>query len=89
MSENGESTKPTFNVNPSNSTIMALAKVGNGFSWTTTSSSRKLQIRSCRCGLFHEIGGSKTTREHQGTNDPEVLLEKHNMQIWSSKRTDR
>jgi hypothetical protein len=33
--------------------IMATAMVGNGSSRTITNSSRKLQIRSCRCGLFH------------------------------------
>jgi hypothetical protein len=88
MLENSESTKLTFHASSSNSTIMAFAKVGNGSSWTTANSSRKLQIHSCRCGLFHEMGGSKSTGEHQGTNDPEVLLEKHNLQIWSAKRTD-
>jgi hypothetical protein len=88
MSENGESTKLTFHASPSNSTIMALAKVGNGSSWTTTNNSRKLLIHNCRCGLFHEMGGSKTTRKHQGTNNSEVLLAKHNLQIWNSERTD-
>jgi hypothetical protein len=34
------------------------------------------------------MGGSKTTREHQGINNSEVLLAKHNLQIWSSERTD-
>jgi hypothetical protein len=67
---------------------MASAKVGNGSSWTATSSLRKLLICNCRSGLFHEVGGSKTTREHQGTNNSEVLLAKHNLQIWSSERTD-
>jgi hypothetical protein len=52
MSENGKSTKPTFHARPSNSTIMALPKVWNGSSWTTTSSSRKLQIRSCCVDYF-------------------------------------
>jgi hypothetical protein len=88
MSENSESTKLTFHVSSSNSTIMAFAKVGNGSSWTIASSSRKLQIRSYRCGLFHEMGGSKSICEHQGTNDPEVLPAKHNLQIWSTKRTE-
>jgi hypothetical protein len=55
---------------------------------TTTDSSRKLQTRSCRCGLYHEVGRSKTTCEHQGTNNSEILLAKHNLQIWSSERTD-
>jgi hypothetical protein len=88
MSENDESTKSTFHASSSDSTIMVSAKVGNGFSWTATNSSRKLQICSCRCGLFHEMGGSKTTREHKGINNSEVLLAKHNLQIWSSERTD-
>jgi transposase InsO family protein len=34
------------------------------------------------------MGGSKTTCEHQGTNNLEVLLVEHNLQIWSSERTD-
>jgi hypothetical protein len=34
------------------------------------------------------MGGRKTTREHEGTNDTEVFLAKHNLQIWSSKRTN-
>jgi hypothetical protein len=88
MPENGESAKPTFHASSLNSTIMALAKVGKGSSWTITNSSRKLQIRSGRCGLFHKMGRSKTIREHQGTNNLEVLLAKHNLQIWSSERTD-
>jgi hypothetical protein len=84
MPENGESAKSTFHASSPNSTIMAIAKVGNGSSRTITNSSRKLQIRSCRHGLFHEVGRSKTTREHQGTNNLEVLLAEHNLQIWSS-----
>jgi hypothetical protein len=86
--KNGKSAKLTFYANSSNSTVMALAKAGNVSSRTTTNSSRKLQIRTCRCGLFHEVGRSKTTREHQGTNNSEVLLAKHKLQIWSSERTD-
>jgi hypothetical protein len=88
MPENGESKKSTLHANSSHSTIMAIAKVGNGSSRTIANSSRKLQIRSCCCGLLHEVGRSKTTREHQGTNNPEVLLVEHNLQIWSSERTD-
>jgi hypothetical protein len=34
------------------------------------------------------VGRSKTTCEHQGTNDSEVLLTEHNLQIWSSGGTD-
>jgi transposase InsO family protein len=73
MPENGESSKFTFHASSPNSTVMALAKVGNGYSRTITNSSRKLQICSCRCGLFHEVGRSKTTREHQGTNNSEFF----------------
>jgi ribonuclease HI len=46
-----------------------LQRWGNGSSRATSNSSRKLQVRSCRCGLFHEVGRSKTSSEHQGTND--------------------
>jgi hypothetical protein len=34
------------------------------------------------------VGRSKTTREHQGTNNSEVLLAEHNLQISSFERTD-
>jgi hypothetical protein len=89
MLENGESTESTFHASSPHSTIMTIAKVGNGPSLTTANSSRKLQIRnSCRCGLFHEVGRSETTREHQSPNNLEVLLAEHNLQIWSSQRTD-
>jgi hypothetical protein len=46
MPENGESTEPTFHANSPHSTIMAIAKVGDGPSRTIANSSRKLQIRS-------------------------------------------
>jgi hypothetical protein len=88
MPENGESTKSTFHANSLDSTIMATAKVGNGSSRTIANGLRKLQIRSCCCGLLHEVGRSKTTREHQGTNNSEVLLAEHNLQIWSSEIND-
>jgi hypothetical protein len=39
------------------------------------------KIRSCGCGLFHQMGGSKSTGEHHDTNDPEILLAKHSLQI--------
>jgi hypothetical protein len=88
MPENGESIESTFHASSPHSTIMAIAKVGDGLSQTIAKSSRKLQIHSCCCGLFHEVGRSETTREHQSTNNSEVLLEEHNLQIWSSQRTD-
>jgi hypothetical protein len=81
MPENGESAKSTFHASSPDSTIMATAKVGNGSSRTIANSSRKLQIHNCCYGLLHEVGRSKTTREHQGTNNSEVLLAKHNLQI--------
>jgi hypothetical protein len=65
MPENGESTKSALYASSSDSTIVATAKVGDGSSWTITNDSRKLPIRSCCCGLFHEVGRSKTTREHK------------------------
>jgi hypothetical protein len=88
MPENGESTESTFHASSPHSTIMAIAKVGDGPSRTIANSSRKLQIRSCCCRLFHEVGRSETTHEHQSANNSEVLLAEHNMQIWSSERTD-
>jgi hypothetical protein len=84
MPENGEPTKSTFHASSLDPTIMATVKVGNGSSQTTAKGSRKLPIRSCCRGLFHEVGRSKTTREHQSTNNSEVLLVEHNLQIWSS-----
>jgi hypothetical protein len=88
MPKNGESTKFTFHASSPDSTVMALAKVGNGSSRTITNNLRKLQIRSCRCELFHKVGRSKATRKYQGTNNLEVLLVEHNLQIWSSERSD-
>jgi hypothetical protein len=32
------------------------------------------------------MGRRKTNREHQGINNSEVFLAKHNLQIWSSER---
>jgi hypothetical protein len=52
MLENSESTKPTFHVSSSNSTVMASAKVGNGPSWTATNSSRKLQFAAVVVDYF-------------------------------------
>jgi hypothetical protein len=79
MSKNSESAKLTIHASSPNSTIMAFAKVGNGSSWTAANSSRKLQIRSCFRGLLHQMGGSKSTGEHHGTNDPEILLAKRSL----------
>jgi hypothetical protein len=84
MQENGESTESTFHDSSPHSTIMAIAKVGDGPSRTIANGSRKLQIRSSCCGLFHEVGRRKTTHEHQSTNNSEVLLAEHNLQIWGS-----
>jgi hypothetical protein len=67
--------KTYFHASSSNSTIMAFAKVGNGSSWTTANSSRKLQIRSCHYGLFHEMGGSKRGhRDSSPSTEPNVVL---------------
>jgi hypothetical protein len=89
MSINSKSAKLTIHASSPNSTIMAFAKVGNGSSWTAANSSRKLQIRSCGRGLVHQMGGSKSTSKHHGTNNPEILLAKHSLQIRGSKRIDR
>jgi hypothetical protein len=74
MSKNSESTKLTIHASSPNSTIVAFAKVGNGFGWTTTNSSRKLQIRSCGRALLHQMGGSVSIREYHGANSSEILL---------------
>jgi hypothetical protein len=77
MPENSEPTESTFNVSSLNSTIVAIAKVGNG-------SSRALPIRSCCSRLFHKVDGGKTTCEYQSTNNSEVLLAEHSLQVWGS-----
>jgi hypothetical protein len=82
MPENGKSTEPTFHANSPHSTIMAIAKVGDGPSRTIANSSRKDSQLCCR--LFTKWVEAKTTREHQSTNNSEVLLAEHNLQIWSS-----
>jgi hypothetical protein len=74
MPENNESTEFTFDANSLNSTILAIAKVGNGSSRAVANDSGELPIRSSCSQLFHEVGRSKTTREHQSTNNSEVLL---------------
>jgi hypothetical protein len=68
---------------------MAFAMVGNGSNWNATNSSSKLKIRSCDHGLLHQMGGSESIGEYHGTNNPKILLAKHNLQIRGSKRTDR
>jgi hypothetical protein len=88
MSKNRESTKFTIHASSLNSPIMAFAKVRNGSSWVAANISRKLQIHSCGRGLLHQMGGSKSIGEYHGTNDSEILLAKHSLQIWGSKRTD-
>jgi hypothetical protein len=84
MPKNSESTKFTFHASSLDPTILATAKVGIGSSRAIANGSRELPIRSCCCRLFHEMGRSKITREHQSTNNLEVLLAEHNLQIWSS-----
>jgi hypothetical protein len=59
MSKNSESTKLVIHASSTSSPVMALAKVRNGSSWIAANSSRKLQIRSCRRGLLHQMGGAK------------------------------
>jgi hypothetical protein len=81
MPENGESTKFTINASALNPTIMATAEVGGGSGRTIANGSSKLPIHTCGCQLFIKVGGSKTTREHQSTNNSEVLLAEHNLQI--------
>jgi hypothetical protein len=88
MSENSESAKFTIHVSSSNSTIMAFAKVGNGPCQTIANSSRKLQIRSCGCGLLHQMGRSESFGKYHDANNSEILLAEHSLQIRGSKRTD-
>jgi hypothetical protein len=85
MSKNNESAKLAIHASSSNSFIRAFAKVGNGSSWTTANSSRKLQIRSCGRGLLHQMGGSESIGEYYSTNNLEILLAKHNLQIGVPK----
>jgi hypothetical protein len=89
MSKNSKSTKLVIHASSPNSFVIAFAKVGNGSSWTATNSSRKLQIRSCGRGLLHQMGGSESISEYHSTNNPEILLAKHSLQIQGSKRIDR
>jgi hypothetical protein len=84
MPENSESAEFTINASSPDSTIVALAKVGNGSSRAIANGSGELPIRSCCGRLFHEVGGSKATCEHQSTNSSEVLLAEHNLQVWGS-----
>jgi hypothetical protein len=86
MPENVKSAKLTLYASSSNSTVVALAKVGNGYSQTITNNPRKLQIRSCRCGLFHKVGRSKTTREHESANNSTVTLSKNITSLWALMR---
>jgi hypothetical protein len=82
--KNSKPTESTLNASSFNSTVMATAKVGNGSSGPVANGSGELAIRSCCGRLFHKVGGSKTTREHQSNNNSEVLLAEHSLQIWGS-----
>jgi hypothetical protein len=84
MPENSESTKFAINASSLDSTIVAIAKVGNGSSRAIANGSGELPIRSYCSRLFHEMGRSKTTCEHQITNNSEVLLAEHSLQVWGS-----
>jgi hypothetical protein len=85
MPENSESTKLVIHASSSNSSIMASAKVGNGFGRPIASSSRELQVRNNSSGLLHQMGGSKGIGKYHSTNNSEILLAKHNLQIQSAK----
>jgi hypothetical protein len=84
MPENGESTEFAFNASSLNSTDLASAKVGNGPSGPVANGSGQLPIRSCCSRLFHEMGGGKTTCEHQSNNSSEILLAEHSLQVRGS-----
>jgi hypothetical protein len=81
MPENGKSTESAFNASSPNSTDLASAKVGNGSSGPVANSSRQLPIRSCCSRLFHKVGGGKTAREYQSSNNSEILLAEHSLQV--------
>jgi hypothetical protein len=84
MPENSEPTEFTFNASSFNSTIVVIAKVGDGSSRAIANGSGELPIRSCCSRLFHKVGGGKTTCEYQSTNNSEVLLAEHSLQVWGS-----
>jgi hypothetical protein len=88
MSKNREPAEFTIHASSPNSTIMVFAKVGDGPCWTTANSSNKLQVRSCGRRLLHQMGCSEGFGEHHGTNNSEILLEKHSLRIRGSKRSD-
>jgi hypothetical protein len=46
MPKDNESAESTIHASSSNSTIMASAKVGNGFGWSIANNSRKQQVCS-------------------------------------------
>jgi hypothetical protein len=84
MLENGKSTESAFNASSPNSTNLASAKVGNGFSGPVANSSRQLPIHSCCGRIFHEVSGGKAAREYHSSNSSEILLAEHSMQVWGS-----
>jgi hypothetical protein len=88
MPENSEPTEFTFNASSLNSTIVAIAKVGNGSGRAIANGSGELPIRSCCSRLFHKMAGGKSTCKHQSTNNSEVLLAEHSLQVWGPQRTD-
>jgi hypothetical protein len=55
----------------------------------TANSSRKLQICSCGRGRLHQMGRSESFGEYHSTNNSEILLAEHSLQIRGSKRTNR
>jgi hypothetical protein len=84
MPESSEPTEFTFNASSLNSTVVAIAKVGNGSSRAIANDSGELPIRSCCSRLFHKVAGGKTTCEYQSTNNSEVILVEHSLQVWGS-----
>jgi hypothetical protein len=79
MPENNESTKLAIHAISSNSSIMASAKVGDGFGQPIANNSRELQVRRSTSGLLHQMGGSKGIGKYHSTNNSEILMAKHNM----------
>jgi hypothetical protein len=76
LPKNSESTELTIHASSPNSTVMASAKVGDGFCRAIADSSRELQVRGSYSWLLHQIGGSKTIGEHYYAHSPEILLAK-------------
>ena len=88
MPNDGTKIKQIFATNTTHISGMATPKMGHGPSWSSTNSSRQLQIR-CGCsGILHKMDIGKTTSEHHFRSCQKILLAKHNLQVWGAKRAN-